>query len=31
MDRDQRPFVLVTTPDGVLIGVIERGELLGRR
>jgi rhodanese-related sulfurtransferase len=31
MDRDQRPFVLVTTPDGVLIGVIERDELLGRR
>ncbi len=31
MDRDQRPFVLVTTPDGVLIGVIERDDLLGRR
>jgi rhodanese-related sulfurtransferase len=30
MDRDHRTFVLVTTPDGVLIGVIEREQLLGR-
>ena len=30
MDRDQRSFVLVTTPDGVLIGVVERGQLFGR-
>ena len=30
MDRDRRTFVLVTTPDGVLLGVIERDQLLGR-
>jgi CBS domain containing-hemolysin-like protein len=30
MDRDRRTFVLVTTPDGTLIGVVEREQLLGR-
>lgn len=31
MDRDQRSFVLVTTPDGVLLGAIERDQLYGGR
>ena len=30
MDRDGRPFVLVTRPDGVLLGVIERADLYGQ-
>jgi len=30
MDRDRRTFVLVTTPDGTLIGVVERDQVLGR-
>jgi len=31
MRRDDRPYVLVTHLDGVLVGIIERGDLYGQR